>query len=76
MSESNILIIDDNKDLADGLGMILEDEGYQVTLAYNGPDGIRSFNTGHFDMVLVANTSNSNNFHLVFVGQFKGFGTS
>lgn len=53
MSESNILIIDDNKDLADGLGMILEDEGYQVTLAYNGHDGLRSFNTGHFDMVLV-----------------------
>ena len=53
MSQSNILIIDDNRDMADGLGMILEDEGYQVTLAYNGRDGIGIFNAGHFDMVLV-----------------------
>jgi len=53
LSQSNILIIDDNRDMADGLGMILEDEGYQVTLAYNGRDGIGIFNAGHFDVVLV-----------------------
>ena len=46
MNQLNILIIDDNRDLADGLGMILEDEGYQVTLAYNGGDGIKAFNAG------------------------------
>lgn len=39
--------------MADGLGMILEDQGYQVTLAYNGRDGIGAFNAGHFDVVLV-----------------------
>ena len=53
MSQSNILIIDDNLDMADGLGMILEDEGYPVTLAYKGRDGIGAFNAGHFDVVLV-----------------------
>jgi len=53
LSQSNILIIDDNRDMADGLGMILEDEGYQVTLAYNGRDGIGIFNAGHFDVALV-----------------------
>jgi DNA-binding NtrC family response regulator len=53
LSQSNILIIDDNRDMADGLGMILEDQGYQVTLAYNGRDGIGAFNAGHFDVVLV-----------------------
>ena len=53
MSQSNILIIDDNRDMADGLGMLLEDEGYQVTLAYNGCDGIKAFSAGHFDLVLI-----------------------
>ena len=53
MKQQKILIIDDNHDLADGLGMILEDEGYQVVLAYNGEDGIRFFNEGDFDVVFV-----------------------
>ena len=39
--------------MADGLGMLLEDEGYQVTLAYNGCDGVKAFNSGHFDVVLI-----------------------
>jgi DNA-binding NtrC family response regulator len=53
MRQLNILIIDDNRDMADGLGMILEHEGYQVTLAYNGHDGINAFNCGRFDMALI-----------------------
>lgn len=52
MNQLNILIVDDNRDMADGLGGILEDEGYQVTLAYNWRDGIRAFNAGRFDVVL------------------------
>lgn len=53
MSQSSILIVDDNQDLADGLGMVLVDEDYQVTLAYNGVDAISKFNTGDFDVVLI-----------------------
>ena len=53
MSQLNILIIDDNQDLADGLAMVLEDEGYQVKLAYNGRDGISIFNIGYFDIVFL-----------------------
>ena len=53
MSQLNVLIVDDNHDMADGLGMILEDEGHQVTLAYSGRDGITALNAGHFDVVLV-----------------------
>ena len=53
MSQVNILIIDDNRDMADGLGMILENEGYQVTLAYNGHDGMNAFNEGRFDVALI-----------------------
>jgi DNA-binding NtrC family response regulator len=51
LNQLNILIVDDNRDMADGLGGILEDEDYQVTLAYNGRDGIEAFNAGRFDVV-------------------------
>ena len=53
MKQQKILIIDDNHDLADGLGMILEDEGYQVVLAYNGQDGIDAFNDSDFDVIFI-----------------------
>lgn len=53
MSKTSILIIDDNQDLADGLGMVLEDENYQVSLAYNGINGIKVFDTDRFDVVFI-----------------------
>lgn len=53
MTKKNILIVDDNEDLADGLAMVLEDEGYQVSLAYNGTDAINVFDASHFDIVFV-----------------------
>ena len=53
MSQLNILIVDDNKDLADGLGIVLGSEGYQTTLTYNGDDCIKAFNAGHFDVVFI-----------------------
>lgn len=49
----NILIIDDNHDLADGLDIIFQDEGHQVTTAYNGNDGIETYIAGKFDFVLI-----------------------
>ena len=49
----NILIVDDNQDLANGLGAVLEGENYLVTLTYNGNDGIKAFNAKHFDAVLL-----------------------
>ncbi|MDH5600685.1 MAG: response regulator [Gammaproteobacteria bacterium] len=53
MNQSNILIIDDNKDLADGLAMVLEIENYHVTVAYNGGDGIKKFDAGNYDLVVI-----------------------
>lgn len=35
-----VLVIDDNRDAAKTLGMILEFWGYRVRLAYSGPDGV------------------------------------
>jgi two-component system response regulator HydG len=53
MNQTNILIVDDNIDLADGLEMVLEDEGYHVSLAYNGTDAINVFDKEHFDYAFV-----------------------
>lgn len=53
MKQASILIIDDNRDLTDGLGMVLEDEGYQVTLTYDGKQGLAAFADGHFDLVIL-----------------------
>jgi DNA-binding response OmpR family regulator len=53
LKELNILIIDDNHDLADGLGMVLEDENHQVSSAYSGYDGIKLFDAGQFDVVFL-----------------------
>lgn len=53
MKQLNVLIIDDNQDLADGLGMVLEGEDHQVSLAYSGYDGIKLFDAGQFDIVFI-----------------------
>lgn len=38
-----ILIVDDNRDLADGLAVVLEDEGHDVRLAYSAGSGVDLF---------------------------------
>jgi CheY-like chemotaxis protein len=37
-----VLIVEDNPDAADSLRMLLEVYGYQVTVAYTGPDGVKA----------------------------------
>ena len=53
MKQLNILVIDDNHDLADGLGMILEDDGHQIAVTYNGADAIKEFDNGSYDLVFI-----------------------
>lgn len=37
-----VLIIEDNKDAADSLRMLLELSGHEVRVAYTGPDGVKA----------------------------------
>ena len=53
MEINRILIIDDNIDHADGLGMVLEDEGYSVMLAYSGAEGLQILEKENIDLVLL-----------------------
>jgi two-component system CheB/CheR fusion protein len=37
-----VLVVEDNRDAADSLRMLLEAYGYDVEVAYSGPDGVRA----------------------------------
>jgi DNA-binding response OmpR family regulator len=40
-TKTRVVIIEDNHATADSLGMLLDLFGYEVRVAYNGPDGVR-----------------------------------
>ena len=42
-----VLIVDDDPDIAESLAMILEDEGFAVTVATNGADALRAVQSAH-----------------------------
>ncbi|MBL8945495.1 MAG: response regulator [Myxococcales bacterium] len=47
-----MLIVDDNRDLADNLGEVLEDEGYDCAIAYDAISAIDRIRARHFDLVV------------------------
>jgi len=48
-----VLIVEDKRSLAGHLGRALEGEGYRVTLAYDGEEGLRLGRTGRFDLMIL-----------------------
>lgn len=48
-----ILVIDDEADIRESLQILLEAEGYAVTAAENAAEGLRRFESGVFDLVLL-----------------------
>jgi CheY-like chemotaxis protein len=49
---ANILIIDDEKDVRIVLKEVLQREGYDVTLAINGREGLQKLESGGADLVI------------------------
>lgn len=47
-----ILVIDDERSVADALKVILENEGFNVTLAASGRDGIERARQGKFSLAI------------------------
>lgn len=47
-----VLIIEDERSVADALRMILEDDGYRVSIAVNGRDGIEEALRGSFCLTI------------------------
>ena len=52
MGKTEILIIDDERSVADALKVILESEGFGVTLAATGRDGIECARQGKFRLAI------------------------
>jgi CheY-like chemotaxis protein len=52
MVPSSVLIVDDNRDLADNLGEVLEDEGYECAVAYDARSAIERIHAQHYDLVV------------------------
>ncbi len=50
---TTILVVEDNVDFAFGLQTILETEGYEVDLAYNGREGVEHARERHPDLILL-----------------------
>lgn len=53
MLKLKILVVDDNRDLADGLGEILEVEEHDVTVVYTGEDALDSYRRHPFDLTFM-----------------------
>ena len=48
-----ILIVEDEKKVASFIKRGLEDASYQVTLSYDGVDGLKRANSGEFDLIIL-----------------------
>lgn len=48
-----ILVVDDNKDIADMIKITLELSGYQCTTAYSGKDCLQLLSQNDFDLLLL-----------------------
>lgn len=50
---AHILVVDDEKAITDLVGIYLEKEGYEVTLAYNGADAAKAILDREFDLAIL-----------------------
>lgn len=53
MPDPKVLIVDDNRDLGEGLKAVLEDEDYEVTLALTGEEAISLSHEQNFDFTVM-----------------------
>lgn len=53
MQQSTILIIDDEKEIADLVAIHLKQEGFQTILAHDGEEGLRQFSKHAVDLIIL-----------------------
>ncbi len=53
MTAAKLLIIDDDRDFAEGLAEALELHGYQVGIAFTGEEGVEAVEKDDFDTILI-----------------------
>src|SRR5690348_14652844 len=52
-NKGNILVVDDEADIREGLELLLTTEGYAVETAQNGTEGLRKMESRGYDLVLL-----------------------
>jgi CheY-like chemotaxis protein len=52
MDKFRLLVIEDDQSVADALRLIMEDQGYEVTVANSGGDGCEQCTRGAFDLTI------------------------
>src|SRR5208337_1805676 len=52
-AKGNVLVVDDEADIREGLELLLTSEGYAVDLAQNGAEGLHRMETRGYDLVLL-----------------------
>lgn len=68
-----ILVVEDEKEIADGLLGILKNEGYSVDVTYNGEEGFYSIMSGIYDLILLdVMLPNMNGFEILKKVRSKG----
>ena len=50
---ANLLIVEDDLDSADALSLIMQSEGHEIRVGYNGAEGLRLAEEWHPDLVLL-----------------------
>jgi CheY-like chemotaxis protein len=53
MAKKNVLVVDDEKDIVEFLTQLLEDNGYEVTPAYNGLEAMELIRERKPDLILL-----------------------
>jgi len=53
MNTLRILVVDDDKDFAESIGELIELEGHQPVLAYNGAEALKIFKQNNVDFILI-----------------------
>ena len=53
MRPLTMCIVDDDRDLAQSLALLMQIEGHEVTLAFNGEEAVRLMRDRDFDLILM-----------------------
>lgn len=53
MEKANILVVDDDKEIAELVGIHLREEGYEVYKAYSGKEALKIFKQERIDLVIL-----------------------
>jgi len=48
----SLLVVEDNRDVADSLAFILRNNGYNVSIAYDGDQAVRMVEDSEYDVIL------------------------